>query len=158
MNEINTVPPEKMPESFRRYLRQHMTEDHEKLEAILEDATCLAEHRLFYTAAKKFEEFQTRQEQHMAVEEDIVFRLLETILPGSPVIAEVKAEHQVIRQAMEAARSAILEASWEQFEKVHSDLTAALMAHTRHEDELLDHALASAVAPKAEVLFKIARL
>jgi len=32
------------------------------------------------------------------------------------------------------------------------------MAHTRHEDELLDRALATSVAPNREVLVKIARL
>jgi len=158
MIENESVAPVKIPDSFRHYLKQHMTEDHEKLEAILEDAACLAEHRFFYGAAKKFEDFQIREEQHMRVEEDIVFSLLETAFPGSPAIAEVKAEHEVIRQAMKAAESAILKANLEQFEKVHPDLSAALMAHTRHEDELLDRALATSVAPNREVLVKIARL
>jgi hypothetical protein len=158
MKEANAVSPVKIPDSFRRYLKQHLTEEHQKLEEILEDAACLTAHRSFYTAAKKFEEFRTRQEQHMAVEESIVFPLLETVFPGSPVLAEVKAEHQVIRQAMEAAQTAISQTNREQFEKVHGNLAAALMAHTGHEDELLDRALASCVAPSGELLLKIARL
>jgi iron-sulfur cluster repair protein YtfE (RIC family) len=158
MPEANAVAPVKIPDSFRRYFKQHLIEDHEKLEAILDDAACLAEHRSYYTAAKRFEEFRMRQEQHMAVEEDIVFPLLETAFPGSPVIPEVKAEHQAIRHAMEAANNAITESNREQFGKVHGDLVAALMAHTKHEDELLDLALASCVSPNREVLTKIARL
>jgi len=70
----------------------------------------------------------------------------------------VKAEHQVIRQSIQAAGSAIAEANREQFDKAHSELAAALIAHTRHEDELLDRALASCVAPSRDVLLKIARL
>src|SRR5215470_10607054 len=158
MAELNSVTAVQIPESFRRYLKQHMTEDHEKLEELLDDAACLAEHRSFYTAAKKFEDFRMRQEQHIAVEEDIVFPLLETVFPNSLAIAEVKSEHQVIRQSMQAAGSAIAEANREQFDKAHSELAAALIAHTRHEDELLDRALASCVAPNREVLLKIARL
>src|SRR5215471_1045087 len=91
MIEANAATPLKIPDSFRRYLTQHLTEEHQKLEAILDDAACLTAHRSFYTAAKKFEEFRVRQEQHMAVEENIVFPLLETVFPGSPVLADVKA-------------------------------------------------------------------
>jgi len=68
MAELNSTAVQ-IPESFRRYLKQHMTEDHERLEALLDDAACLAEHRSFYTAAKKFEDFRMREEQHISVEE-----------------------------------------------------------------------------------------
>lgn len=158
MSEANSVAPAPIPESFRRYLKQHMTEDHEKLEATLDDAACLVAHRSFYTAAKRFEDFQIRQEQHMAVEEDIVFPLLETVSPNSPAVAEVKAEHEVIRQAMATAAGAIAGTDRERFERVHGELAAALAVHTRHEEELLTGALESCVGAKKELLLKIARL
>ncbi len=154
----NSVSPVEIPDSFRRYLKQHMTEDHEKLEAKLDDAACLVAHRSFYTAAKRFEEFRIRAEQHMTVEEDIVFPLLETLSPNSPELAAVKGEHVVIRQAVGAAGGAIAAANREQFERVHGELAAALMAHTKHEDELLASVLESGVGAKRELLLKIARL
>jgi|GEM_PF-5110272 len=158
MSEANSVAPALIPESFRRYLKQHMTEDHEKLEETLDDAACLVTHRSFYIAAKRFEDFQVRQAQHMAVEEDIVFPLLETMSPNSPAIAEVRAEHEVIRQAMEAAAEAIAATDRERFDRIHSELAAALSNHTRHEEELLARALDSCVGAKRELLVKIARL
>ncbi len=94
----------------------------------------------------------------MAVEEDIVFPLLESVSPDSVAIAEVKAEHEVIRQAMRAAGGAISATDWEQFERVHGELAAALIAHTKHEDELLARVLESCVGAKKELLLKIARL
>ena len=147
-----------IPESYRRYLKQHVVEDHEKLEEMLQGAACLVAHRWFCAAAKRFEQFRIREEQHMAVEEDIVFPLLETASPDSPAIAEVKGEHKVIRQAMRAAEDAISATDREQFERVHGELAAALMAHTKHEDELLRGVLDSCVGVKKQLLMKIARL
>jgi hemerythrin-like domain-containing protein len=154
----NSVSPVEIPESFRRYLKQHMVEDHEKLESMLDDAASLVAHRFFYPAAKRFEEFRIREEQHMAVEEEIVFPLLESLSPGSVAVAEVKAEHEVIRQAMGAAGGAISATDREQFETVHGKLAAALMAHTKQEDELLARVLESCVGTTKELLLKIARL
>src|SRR5215510_10979862 len=158
MSEANSVAPGHIPESFQRYLKQHMTEDHEKLEGMLDDAACLVAHRSFYTAGKRFEDFQIRTEQHMAVEENIVFPLLETVSPNSPAIAEVKGEHEIIRQAMETAAGAIAGTDRERFGRIHGELAAALTAHTRHEDELVTSALESCVGAKRELLLKIARL
>lgn len=158
MSEANSGAPVEIPESFRRYLKQRMTEDHERLEVMLDDAACLASHGSFYTAAKRFEDFQIRQEQHMDIEENIVFALLETVSANSPAIAEVKAEHEALRQAMERAAGAIAATDRERFEKIHGELAATLTAHTRHEDELLADALGSCVGAKRELLLRIARL
>lgn len=94
----------------------------------------------------------------MAVEEDIVFPLLETVSPDSPAIAEVKREHQVIRQAMVAAEGAILETDRSLFKRVHAELAAALSVHTKHENQLLACAMESCLGAKRELLIKIARL
>jgi hypothetical protein len=88
----------------------------------------------------------------------VIIPLLESVFPGSPEIPEAIAQHQVIRQAMEVAGTAISEIKREQFEKVHRELAAALVAHTKREDELLERALASRATTNGEVLLKIARL
>jgi hypothetical protein len=80
------------------------------------------------------------------------------VFPGSPEIPEAIAQHQVIRQAMEVAGTAVSEIKREQFEKVHRELAATLVAHTKREDELLDRALASCATTSGEVLLKIAPL
>ena len=94
----------------------------------------------------------------MAVEEDIVFPLLETASPRSPAIAEVRGEHEVIRRAMRAAEDAVLAADREQFERYHGELAAALSAHTKHENQLLARGIETCVGAKRELLVKIARL
>jgi len=94
----------------------------------------------------------------MAVEEDIVFPLLETVPSESPAIAEVKVEHEVIRRAMGAAEDAILAADRSLFKKVHAELAAELSVHTKHENQLLAYAMESCLGAKRELLIKIARL
>lgn len=154
----NAVPQRPVSDSFRRYLKNRLTEDRPVLEKILDDAAYLVEHRSFATAGKRFGELRIRLERHMAVEREVLFPLLGTATPESSDIGKVKSEHAVIRTWMEKTGSAI--SGWDAggFKRAQHHLAAALKAYTADEDKLLESSSESCGCSEQDLILKMARL
>lgn len=135
---------------------EYLQNDHERLDAILDEVRSLVSSTSFGEAQKRFAQFVSGLERHIDVEEEILFSAFEemTGMRSGPT-AVMRHEHVEIRRLLGAVTDALDRASAAAFAESVESLVDVLGTHNQKEERVLypttDRALGSEAAKVALV-------
>jgi hypothetical protein len=87
-------------------LWRRLCDDHQQLDAVLNDVQQLTEERAFSTASKRFGEFRLREERHLRTEAQLL-RLLESLSDPPQIVQALREEHRQLHALLEEATHAL---------------------------------------------------
>ncbi len=116
-----------------------LQDDHERLDAIVEDVRTRISKGAFVEARERFADFATGLRRHIHVEEQLLFPTFEaaTGMKGHGPTVVMRAEHADIRRLLDEVTGALEKADVAAFEQSSDALVTLLAEHNQKEERVL---------------------
>ncbi len=136
----------------------YLSDDHDRLGALLTKIMSLAERNTFAEAARLFAEFESGLDRHIRIEEELLFPVFEVRsgLSSGPTTV-MRLEHREIRRSVALLGAGLARQDAPQCREARTSLETLIPEHNAKEEHILYPTTDSLLAPAERAAF-LARL